>query len=100
MVPLAFVTLVTPVFANIAVAPAPDGTVAGFQLDDVTKEPVVPTQVWAATPVGDRQVAASKAAPWRLMDAGRIGRIVARASRLERWPPDFMVVLPLMRFKS
>src|SRR6476646_6051160 len=35
MVPLAFVTLVTPLlFTNVAVAPAPDGTMAGLQLDD------------------------------------------------------------------
>ena len=35
MVPLAFVTLVRPLlFTNVAVAPAPDGTMAGLQLDD------------------------------------------------------------------
>ena len=84
MVPLAFVTPVTPVPAKIAVAPLPEGTVAGLQLDDVRKEPVVPTQVWAATPAGDRQMTGSKAALQRLLDTGRTGRIVARASCLER----------------
>src|SRR5580704_17539728 len=73
MVPMAFVTLVTPVSAKIAVAPLPDGTVAGLQLDDMVKELVAPTQVWAATPAGDGQVAASKAAPQCSMDTARIG---------------------------
>ena len=71
-----------------------NGTPGGFQLDAVLKSLVVPTQVevgnWAATPAGDRQMTASKAAPQRLLGTGWIGRIVARASRLERWSPDFM----------
>ena len=63
------------------------GTPGGFQLDAVLKSLVVPIQVevgiWAATPAGDRQMAASKAAPQRFVGTGRVGRIVARASRLE-----------------
>ena len=68
----------------------PDGTEFGNQLDGVVQSEVVPTQVSAATPAGDRQMTASKAAPRRFVGTGRLGRIVARASRLERWSPDFM----------
>ncbi len=59
---------------NDATSLAPDGTVGRSQLDAVLQSEVVPTQkaLWAATPAGDRQVAASKAAPQRFMGAGRI----------------------------
>ena len=51
------------------------GTPGGFQFDAVLKSLVVPIQVevgiWAATPAGDRQMTASKAAPRRFM--GTVG---------------------------
>ena len=90
MLPLAFVTLVTTSEKMKNARLEPDGTVLGAQLDAVVQSEVVPLQVSAATPAGDRQMKASKAAPQRFMGTGWMGRIVARANRLKRWSPDVM----------
>ena len=90
MLPLAFVTLVTTSEKMKNARLEPDGTVLGAQLDGVVQSEVVPLQVSAATPAGDRQMPASKAAHQCFVSIGQAGRIVACASRLELPSPDFM----------
>lgn len=76
-------TLMTPVSAKIAVAPVP-GTVAGSQLDDVVKDAVVPTRVWAAMSAATDRGWQAKPRPQRFTLKSRMGRCVGCAIRLER----------------